>query len=236
MSSSANRFLEYWNDETMEQSKRFFWLEQDQQQMIGYIRNTTNLERCLLAGLDLARDRLGPAQRVMEVAAGVGWAAALASVRLDSQAALAVDYSRHRLRFAPSAWGSLGADPAKLRIQEADFLALAPESDLYDAAIFCQAACMYEDLPGLFLATSRWLKPGGWLLVACETSQDQGLTDPQEPDASGRWIYGTHHYVNAMQQSGFNTFVQELSYPVYPALENQGDARNILGIKAGDNQ
>lgn len=210
MGSSTNRFLEYWNDEGMEQSKRFFWLEQDQQQMIGYTRTTTNLERCLLAGL--------------------------ASRHPDSQAVLAVDYSRHRLRFAPPAWGPLGDDPAKLRIQEADLLALEPGAELYDAVIFCQAACRYEDLPELFHATSRWLKPGGWLLVACEASQVQGLTDPLEPDASGRWIYGTHHYVDAMQQSGFNAFVQELPYPVYPALENQGDARNILGIKAGDNQ
>jgi len=225
---------DYWNDEAQEQAKRYFWLEDGQDLMLRYLREITNLERGLAAGLTFAMEHGGPARSFLEVAAGVGWAAALGCVAMDAERVLAFDISRHRLRFAPAAWKALGADPARLRVLEADFLRHRPEGPPYDAVLFCQGAYMFQDLPELFAAARLWLKPGGWVLVANEAAEGQGDQAPAEPDVTGRWTYGAGHYASALEQAGFTPLVQDLPFPIYPALAGQGNARNILGIASGE--
>lgn len=244
----------YWNDEEQERAKPY-WVESvDDRRLLDYLEQQTHLRKCFEDALAFTHSNLSALRGVVvDLGAGVGWTSAILSRHPAIRSVQAIDYSRHRLfKIAPIVFEQFGAITAKIERHCCSMADLGTPAGSVDVVVFCQALYMSDNPVGLLRNVERILRPGGVVIVACESIEPaasaarrlarvaRGLvsTSPTHwldvirganPDKSGRRRYRDDDYKRFLRCAGFQVVVQNLDYRLHddvPLL-----ATNYFGLK-----
>lgn len=160
----------YWNDIEVEKRKEW-WIETAQDnKLMKYLKQDTNLER---AFLDLVKfseasgyDLKGV---VLDLAAGTCWTSAIVSKMPSVQRVIAVDISRHRLDIiAPIVFEQYKADIKKITRVRGSFDRIKMEANSVDCVILVEAFHHAYHPDNLMKEITRVLKPNGIILISGE--------------------------------------------------------------------
>lgn len=236
----------YWNDIEIEKTKPYWVEDPSDTKLLRFLREETNLERCLRDALGFAAGLRPLSGRVLDVGAGVAWSSAMLSVIEGVREVVATDLSSHRLlRVAPIVFKQMGGVGEKFVSVVDDFRRKAWGPASFDMVLFVQSLYMFPDLKETLGHAHRLLVSGGLVVVACER-----IVPDHSPfsfgyyrtrlrrlfrgraDVSGNHGYVDREYREAIQAAGFDYRFQVLDYPVYPATHSLR-AGNHFGIKAG---
>ena len=242
-------YRRYWNDLEMESKKPYAIESKDDERLLKYLKEETNLERCFYDAVEYVDKNLGGfGERVLDVAAGVCWTTAILSKKESVKEVVGCDYSAHRIeRFAPIAVKQFGGDESKLRLMSGDFFELPFEEESFDTVLFNHALFMFGDLKGTVKRAASLVRPGGTFMVTCDRFNPPSVmslafvksifTNPRDvihllrgADVTGFNYYLDADYRRAIEGAGLEFRLQELDYALAPWW-NAVNTGNFFGIK-----
>jgi len=252
-----DEYQKYWDSLEIEKNKPFYVTSKEDQRVLRWLREETNLERCLRDAVSYSQIHFGGVRgRVLDIGAGVCWSSAILADIDSIEHVTAIDYSEHRINLiAPIVIAQFGTNPLKIQRVLGDFLDYPFEEKSFDVILFCQSLYMFPDLNNALSKVFNLLKPGGQLIAACERLVDSSLELLKKKkvkeflavyksaimdrcrfiksevyrDASGKLSYQDKHYRQSISRVGFVYHYQPLDYALYPNTPVL--AGNYFGLK-----